>query len=72
MQCSACGNQNKPGARFCAFCGYELGTEPQELRAGQVMDGGTYRIIRPLGKGGMGAIYLAANTKAFDRKCVIK
>ena len=37
-----------------------------------MVDGGTYRIIRPLGKGGMGAVYLAANTKAFDRPCVVK
>jgi serine/threonine protein kinase len=37
-----------------------------------MVDGGTYRIIRPLGKGGMGAVYLAANTKAFDRQCVVK
>ncbi len=73
MQCPACANQNKPGARFCVFCGYALfAQEPPTLRPGQLMDGGTYRIIRPLGKGGMGAVYLAANTKAFDRPCVIK
>ncbi|MBN1933604.1 MAG: protein kinase [Anaerolineae bacterium] len=78
MQCPACANENKPGALFCAFCGYALSAlapdddEPESLQAGQLMDGGTYRIIRPLGKGGMGAVYLAANTKAFDRQCVIK
>lgn len=74
MQCPACGNQNKPNARFCAFCGYALLVEesPQPLQPGRLMDGGTYRIIRPLGQGGMGAVYLAANTKAFDRLCVIK
>jgi serine/threonine protein kinase len=42
------------------------------LQAGQLVGGGTYRVIRPLGKGGMGAVYLAANTKAFDRPCVVK
>ncbi len=73
MQCPACGNQNKANSRFCAYCGYALQIdEPETLQAGQLMDGGVYRIIRPLGKGGMGAVYLAANTKAFDRQCVVK
>jgi len=72
MQCPSCGRQNKPKSRFCAFCGTVLYDELEELEPGQLMDGGTYRILRPLGKGGMGAVYLAANTKAFDRQCVVK
>ena len=36
------------------------------------MNAGQYRVVRALGKGGMGAIYLAQNTQAFDRLCVIK
>jgi serine/threonine protein kinase len=36
------------------------------------MRGGAYRILEPLGKGGMGALYLAADTGAFGRKCVVK
>jgi serine/threonine protein kinase len=36
------------------------------------MRGGAYHVLEPLGKGGMGALYLAADTGAFDRKCVIK
>ncbi len=36
------------------------------------MNNGQYRVVRRLGKGGMGAIYLAANTQAFDRLAVVK
>jgi serine/threonine protein kinase len=49
-----------------------LEDEPGMLQPGQLVGDSTYRIIRPLGKGGMGAVYLAANTKAFDRTCVVK
>jgi serine/threonine protein kinase len=72
MRCPVCAYENAPDTRFCAYCGAELQPEPAVLRPGQLVDDGTYRIIRPLGKGGMGAVYLAANTKAFDRPCVIK
>ena len=36
------------------------------------MRGGAYRILEPMGKGGMGALYLAADSGAFGRKCVVK
>ena len=36
------------------------------------MRGGAYRILRRLGAGGMGALYLAADTGAFDRPCIVK
>jgi len=36
------------------------------------MKGGAYRIVRSLGKGGMGALYLAEDVGALNRLCVIK
>jgi serine/threonine protein kinase len=68
-----CGHLNRPSARFCQKCGRPLREQQwSPLPSGHVMRGGGYRILEPLGKGGMGALYLAADTGAFDRTCVIK
>ncbi|MFN2289892.1 MAG: protein kinase domain-containing protein, partial [Anaerolineae bacterium] len=68
-----CGHMNRPSARFCEKCGRPLRDQPwSPLPGGHLMRGGAYRILEPLGKGGMGALYLASDTGAFGRKCVIK
>lgn len=73
MQCKSCGEVNRSGARFCNRCGAVLSAgSTQPLHSGQTMNNGQYRIVRRLDTGGMGTIYLAANTQAFDRLCVIK
>jgi serine/threonine protein kinase len=69
----ACGHLNRPSARFCEKCGHTLRQEHwTPLRSGTLVRGGAYRILEPLGRGGMGALYLAADVGAFDRKCVVK
>ncbi|MGC9335943.1 MAG: zinc-ribbon domain-containing protein, partial [Anaerolineae bacterium] len=68
-----CGHLNRPSARFCERCGRPLRDQPwSPLPGGHIMRGGAYRILEPLGRGGMGALYLAADTGAFGRKCVVK
>lgn len=71
MRCLNCQHVNEASARYCAHCGAEL-LGPEKLSPGQTMNQAQYRVVRQLGEGGMGAIYLAQNTQAFGRLCVIK
>jgi serine/threonine protein kinase len=72
MQCPYCGRDNRPTAKYCAYCQSLLTLSSSELQPGDELDGGHYCIVRPLGKGGMGAIYLAEDKRAFDRLRVVK
>ncbi len=72
IPCPNCGRLNRPGARYCASCQTPLSASTTHLQPGQLLDGGTYRVVRSLGKGGMGAVWLVAQTKAFDRLAVVK
>lgn len=73
IPCPNCGRLNRPGARYCASCQMPLGEAvAAPLRPGQLLKGGAYRVVRPLGKGGMGAVWLVAQTAAFDRLAVLK
>lgn len=70
--CPQCNRPLRANAKFCSACGAVIGNTPaQSLQAGQILEG-TYRIQRSLAKGGMGAIYLAEDTKAFNRLRVVK
>jgi serine/threonine protein kinase len=71
-QCRFCGASNRDTARFCIHCGAALEASVSVLQPGHTMYNGQYRIVRQLETGGMGTIYLAANTHAFGRLCVIK
>ncbi len=70
--CPNCGRLNRPGARYCASCQSLLEAADAGISPGQLLDGGNYRVVRALGQGGMGAVYLVAQTKAFDRLAVLK
>ncbi|MHB1357489.1 MAG: protein kinase domain-containing protein, partial [Anaerolineae bacterium] len=73
MNCLKCGHPNSTNARYCATCGQVLpAVERAALFPGQTMNSGQYRVVRQVGKGGMGAVYIAQNTQAFDRLCIIK
>jgi serine/threonine protein kinase len=67
--CPCCGGEIRTQSRFCPTCGTSL---EARLVPGALIKGGDYRIVRSLSKGGMGAVFLAEDRRAFERLCVIK
>lgn len=69
LTCPSCGQQIRAQSRFCPLCGKPL---DGRLAPGVAVGNGDYRIVRSISKGGMGAVYLAEDRRAFGRLCIVK
>jgi serine/threonine protein kinase len=79
MKCTKCGDENNEEARFCKACGEALPSREMTLVSNvsdTILPGGyiiqkRFRVIKKLGKGGMGEVLLAEDVK-LKRKVAIK
>lgn len=79
MKCTRCGFENAASAIICNSCGEELEPESSKeitiankrFESGQMLIRNRFKIIKKLGKGGMGAVLLAEDIK-LKRKVAIK
>jgi serine/threonine protein kinase len=82
--CPSCRAAVTPGDTICLSCGLLLASaapataappappRPGTIGVGTSLAGGRFTVVRPLGRGGMGALYLATDHSAFERPVVIK
>lgn len=85
ITCNTCDFQNDKNNKFCSNCGNNLDekekkeeTEVNDYKTNNnLLKNGTllqnrYKITKLIGQGGMGAIYLADDTRFSNRVCVLK
>jgi serine/threonine protein kinase len=73
MKCPVCNKENNDNSKFCGGCGANLSTETVTGRLDpQTMLDNRYVVLRTLGQGGMGAVYLALDTRLNNMPVAIK
>lgn len=70
--CSHCSLSNPDTSRFCARCGQPLASSATGQLSPQAILAGRYIIVRLLGQGGMGAVYLASDNRIPGKVWAVK
>lgn len=71
MQCPRCAANVNDGAKFCPACGAGVPSWTGRLIRGDILIN-RYKVIRPLARGGMGAVYLASDNRLGDAPVALK
>src|SRR5262245_47178932 len=69
--CPVCGAGLRDDSAFCPTCGASLIGTTGRLQADRLL-AGRYRIVRLLARGGMGAVYLAEDTRLAGAQVAVK
>ena len=70
--CVRCGHQNPDTSRFCLQCGGPFPIAATGQLSAQAVLTGRYAILGLLGKGGMGAVYLASDRRISGKTWAVK
>jgi|GEM_PF-1849836 len=76
--CTGCGHRLKAGTRFCTQCGKPVSimVPPVSMQGGSLPQGmvmgGRWTVMKQLGKGAMGAVYLVQDNRLANRRAALK
>ena len=71
-ECPICGTELPDSSKFCLECGYSFtGSQTGQLNADTILED-RYVILKTLGRGGMGAVYMALDTRLNNMPVAIK